>query len=117
MTIRDKLRTYREELPNALLLATLTAVVTLILAMLISVVLGGEQRELLRRAVSNGEEVVQHSAITRCELAYLVELVKVIGEQSPQLDLEDYPTVNTDGLDCEAVISQPFDTVDPQEEP
>lgn len=108
MTVSDKLRAYADELPGALMLAVLTAVTTILLILVLSAVLGAENRALQEQAVFNGEEVVDHAIVARCEMAYIVELLKEIGAQSESLDLTQYPNINVEGLDCEAVITEPF---------
>lgn len=71
-------------------LAILTAVVTLGLLVVLSVVFGGANAE--------------HRAETRCYNAQLDALLREIISNAPSLseavDLDDYPAVNIEGLDC-----------------
>jgi hypothetical protein len=106
--MRRRLRAYIEELPGALFLAILTAAVTILLALILSAVIGGQQRGLLESAAANGAEVVDHAKVARCESAYIVEMLRAIGQQSPTLDLSRFEPVNTTGLDCEAILRSPF---------
>ena len=106
--MRRRLRAYIEELPGALFLAILTAAVTILLALILSAVIGGQQRHLLESAAANGAEVVDHAKVARCESAYIVEMLRAIGQQSPTLDLSRFAPVDTTGLDCEAILHSPF---------
>jgi hypothetical protein len=97
---------------STLLLSLLTAATTIILAIVISLVLGAESRRLAEQAVFNGEEVVDHAIVARCEMAHVAEMLRTIGRESTNEDLREsllsYPPINTDGLDCDAIITQPF---------
>lgn len=88
--MRAAIRAYGAELPGALLLATLTAVVTLLLLVVLSALFGGANEE--------------HRLETRCYNAQVVGLLREIIENAPTLseavDLDDFPAVNTEGLDC-----------------
>ena len=106
--MRARARAYVAELPGALLLSILTATTTIVLALIISLVLGGESRALQEQAVANGQETVDHAAVSRCELAHVVDILKEIGEQAEGLDLSKYEELNTDGLDCDAILLEPF---------
>lgn len=106
--MRRKLRAYVAELPGALMLAFLTAIVTIVLILILSLVLGGEQRRLTSQAVQNGQEAIDSAVVARCEIAHLVDIVKEIGVQSSNLDLSRYDNINTEGLDCHAILTQPF---------
>lgn len=106
--MRAKMRAYWSELPGALMLAILTAITTIVLLLILSLFVGGQQRDLLRAAAENGGEVVDHAKVARCESAYIVEILRKIGDQSPSLDLSAYPPVNTTGLNCDRILSSPF---------
>ncbi len=92
-----RLRAYMEELPNALVLALTTAVTTLILAVLLNVVVGGDNRD--------------HRIATRCFAHQTTTLIREIVQSSDTLrdriDLSDYRPVSIEGLDCESVLEQP----------
>lgn len=95
-------------LPSILVLSFVTAVTTIVLAMILSLVIGGENRRLQQQAVTNAQEIVDHAAVSRCEMAYVVEILKEIGQQAEGLDLSAYPVINTEGLDCESILKDPF---------
>lgn len=101
-TTRLRLRTFWERFPEAILISVMTAVGVMILAVLLSTVTGSEAR----RAVN---EVFDHAAVTRCEMAYVIDILKEIGAQSPNIDLSDVPNINTEGLECDAYVQAPFD--------
>ena len=85
----NRFRVILNELPGAFLLSVLTAVVTLLLAILLSAVLGGENEA--------------HRLATRCYNAEIIDLLReVISESSlaDKVDLTQYPAVNTEGIDC-----------------
>lgn len=92
-----RLRVYLAELPNALLLAVTTAAVTLILAVLLSVVLGGEN--------------VRHREANRCQAALIVSMLRDAYRLNPVYEpiSERYPNVNTQGIDCTPYLVQPLD--------
>lgn len=94
------------------MLAVLTGSVTIVLALVVSLVLGAESRELYRQSVFNGEEVVDHAIVSRCEMAHIAGMLRIIGEQTTNEDLRaalaDYPIINTEGLDCDSIITEPF---------
>jgi hypothetical protein len=86
----------------------MTAVTTILLIMLLSAFIGAEQRDLQRQSVFNGEEIVDHALVARCESAYLVEMMKELGTTLQNDKLAEYPAINTEGIDCEFIIEQPF---------
>ncbi len=78
------------ELPGALAIATLTAAVTLLLALLLSATLGAESRD--------------RSAATRCYAAQTINMLR-----SAHPELQRYPPVNTEGLKCARYLMTPID--------
>lgn len=87
--MNDRVRAMLAELPGALLLATLTAVVTLLLAIALSTFTGQANR--------------QHQAETRCYNAEVIGMLREVVRNAPSLtdvDLDRFPPVNTEGLDC-----------------
>src|SRR5688500_13839370 len=104
--MRAKFMAYLQELPGALMLSILTAVTTILLILVLSSVLGQEGRALQKQAVFNGEEVVDHAIVARCELAHVVDILKEIGEQAEGMDLSAYDNINTDGLDCDHILTE-----------
>ena len=97
MTIRTKVRDYVDELPNLLLIAFTTAAVTLILAVLLSVVLGGEN--------------VRHREATRCQNALIVNMLRdayAVNEAYESIR-DNYPEINLDGIDCTPYLVEPLD--------
>jgi hypothetical protein len=85
------MRSILAELPGALLMATLTAIVTLALLLMLSLFLGGEARDLARQ--------------TRCYAALsnsiLHELLDAHGIEN------GYPRVTPDGVDCSFLLHPP----------
>lgn len=108
----SKLDLIRRELPGAILLAFITGVVTILLAVVLSLVTGGEQRRLFEQSVFNGEEVVDHAIVSRCEASYVAEMLRTIGRETTNKDLQEsllkFPPINTEGIDCEQIITTPF---------
>lgn len=93
MDIRTHLQALWHELPQAILLAVLTAVTTLFLVIVVSVVLGGETNE--------------HRQASRCfahdNMALLREIVLADPDLRKHIDLSRYPIINVDGVDCSAL--------------
>ena len=90
----SRLRAYLAELPNALFLGFITAAVTLILAIVLSVLLGGEN--------------VAHREASRCQAAYIVEVLEQFAEYHG-IDPADIDRINIEGLDCSEYIYDEFD--------
>lgn len=92
--------------------ALMTAVITVALAIIVSMVFGGESRRLFEQSVFNGEEVVDHAIISRCETAQIVLMLKDIGEATTNEALAErlamYPEINTENLPCDEIITGPF---------
>lgn len=95
---RIKVMTYWHKFPEAMAIAVLTAVTTIVLALVLSVVAGGESRAT--------------RAATRCYAAQTHEMIREIIENAPSLDglvdMEDYPPVNTEGLECDTYFLVPI---------
>lgn len=93
-------------------IALMTAVLVIIIASLVSFVFGGESRRLFEQSVFNGEEVVDHAIVSRCETAQIVRMLRDVGDASMNSDLSEkllsYPEINIEGLDCATIISEPF---------
>jgi hypothetical protein len=85
-----------DELPGALLLAILTAVVTLLLLVAISLVVGGdnEQHRLSSRCFAN-----QTTSLIR-------ELILASDALRERIDLSDFPPIDITGIDCDVVFRQ-----------
>jgi hypothetical protein len=89
------LRRVVAELPGTILLAVTTAVVTLMLILVVSVFLGGENSE--------------HRVSSRCVAWLQRELVVDLADHiDPHFDASKYPALNIDGIDC-GVIFTPLD--------
>lgn len=93
--LRSRLRAYAAELPNALMLAFTTAAVTLMLAVVLSLVLGGENH--------------RHREATRCQAAYIVDIMQEIAETA-EIPLTNNRDINTAGIDCAPYLVEPLDT-------
>ena len=95
--IRARLRAYVAELPNALVLAFTTAAVTLILAIILNMVLGGEN--------------VRHREASRCQAALIVSMLRDAYAVNPAYEVirDDYPEINLEGLDCTPYLVEPLD--------
>lgn len=93
----------RRELPGALALAILTGVVTLTLAVLLSIATGAERRE---------DRIAQ-----RCFAHQTTELLRQIVETAPSLsgaiDLSEYPVISIEGIDCDPVFEKTGDLLNP----
>ena len=106
--LSEKMRAYAAELPGAIMLSLLTAISVVVLILILSAILGGEQRALLEQSVFNGEEVVDHAIVARCEMAHVEDLLRFVLTES---GFEyDKPRINTDGLDCDYIITEPYRT-------
>lgn len=97
----ERITLYLKEFPSALVLAVMTAIVTLLLAMVLSAIMGGASRKA-------NAEIIDHSILARCQFAEVIEILKEIGEQSDSIDLSQYPQVNTSGIDCTGTLNEPF---------
>ena len=99
----SRARLLLKELPGALTLAALTAMVTLGLALLLSLVTGAEN--------------VAHREATRCHAALIVDMLQDAYEVNPEYEqiADDYPRVNTAEIDCAQYIEQPAIHIDPEE--
>lgn len=84
-----------QEWPTMVALSLLTAVVTLILAVALSFVLGAETRS-------------QREA-TRCYAAATVNMLHDVFDADPAHEAiaAEYPRINTDGLNCRAYFTAP----------
>ena len=93
MAMKRRLAGFLAELPGALMLAILTAATTLIMAVLLSAVLGTENAE--------------HRTASRCfahnTTALLREIVSESETLSRTIDLSLYPPISIDGIDCRAI--------------
>lgn len=90
--MRSALRGMLSELPGALLLATLTAVVTMVLLVILSFVLGAETRE-------RAEQQRCYAALSNAMLHDLLDAHGIVN---------DYPRVNPAGVDC-SFIEEPIE--------
>ena len=101
MTIRERLAAYVSELPNALFLAFTTAAVTLVLAVILSAVLGGEN--------------TAHRIATRCYAAQITNMLHDAFRVNAAYDeiRAKYPRVNLEGIDC-TFIEAPFEPGQPE---
>lgn len=92
----SRFREVLSKMPDTLLLAFTTAVVTLILLIILSLVLGGEN--------------VRHREAQRCQAALIVNMLRDAYALNPVYEpLRDkFPQVNTDGLDCRPYLVEPF---------
>ena len=87
----NRLRSVVNELP----LAVATAVITLVLALILSAALGSSSRN--------------ERAATRCYAAAAVNMLHDAFAANPIYEeiRENYPRINTDGLNCRAYLSSP----------
>lgn len=99
MAMKRRLAGFLAELPGALMLAILTAATTLIMAVLLSAVLGTENAE--------------HRIASRCFAHNTTELIREIVQASETLsetiDLSKYPPIDITGIDCESVYAEAVD--------
>lgn len=107
---RARIAGFFSEVRNGLTLAVLTAILTIAIAMILSALVGGESRALLRQAVFNGEETVDHAIVARCEMAHVAEMLRAIGNTDADVaeSLRRFPPINTEGIDCDTIIVEPF---------
>lgn len=92
--MRRRIRAYLDELPGALLLSLLTATTTIVLALVISIVVGGQNAE--------------HRLASRCFANQTMELIREIVRANENLDakinLDLYPPISIEGINCEVVF-------------
>lgn len=92
-----KVRGLFEALPGALFTSVLTGVVTLMLLILVSLVVGGDNAE--------------HRLASRCFANQTTELIREIVEAnenlSKRIDLDKYQPISIDGVDCDTVLEHP----------
>jgi hypothetical protein len=92
--ILDRLREVRAEIPEAVMLAVMTAFATLALLVVVSSVLGTANE--------------QHRIASRCFANQTTRLIREIVLSSDTLreriDLADYPLIDVTGIDCEIVF-------------
>lgn len=101
MTFRERFRAYAAELPYALVLAFTTAAVTLILAVILSAVLGGEN--------------VRHREAARCQAALIVSMLRdayALNEVYEPIR-NSYPEINLEGIDCTTYLREPLEPDSP----
>lgn len=93
MGLRARVADLISQLPGALVLSFLTAVTTVILIIVLSIVFGSEN--------------TAHREAARCQAAYIVDVLQEIAEQRG-LDLEHDEDIETSGLDCSKYLTDPF---------
>lgn len=97
MAMRRRAAELYRQLPGAFMMALLTAAVTIILAIVISTVVGGDNN--------------QHRLATRCFAHQTTTLIREIVEASDTLrdrvDLDAYPPIDITGVDCSLLFEQP----------
>lgn len=96
-TVGQRLRAYVAELTSALPLAFTTAAATLMLAVVLSVVLGGEN--------------VRHREANRCQAALIVAMLRDAYAVNPAYEAirDRYPEVNLEGIDCTPYVIEPLE--------
>jgi hypothetical protein len=94
---KTRLALLLRELPSALGLALLTAAVTLILAILLSTIMGAEN--------------VRHREANRCQSALIVSMLRDAYSLNPVYEpiRDRYPEVNLEGIDCTPYLVEPLD--------
>ena len=94
---KARMHAYAAELPNALFLAFTTAAVTLLLAVILSAVLGAENQ--------------RHREASRCQAALIVNMLRDAYGLNPVYEpiRTRYPRVNTDGIDCTQYLLDPIE--------
>lgn len=92
-----RLRDWAVDFWGSFRIALLTAATTLVLAILLSAVLGAEN--------------IRHREATRCHAALIVSMLRDAYAVNPAYEqIRDvYPAINLEGLDCNAYWTQPFD--------
>lgn len=93
--VLQRLRVYASELPNALFLAFTTAAVTLILAVILSSIIGGDNQ--------------RHREATRCQAALISDMLRDAYALNPVYEpiRDRYPAINTEGIDCHPYLIEP----------
>lgn len=93
---QSRFRSYLEELPNALVLGFVTAVTTILLAIVLSLVLGGANED--------------HRLAQRCFAHHTHEMVAAIIAAAPEhfadIDVSEYPEIDITGIDCSKYFSK-----------
>lgn len=93
----SRLRAFITQASGTLVIAFTTAVMTLVLLVVLSVVLGGEN--------------VRHRESSRCQSALIVSMLRDAFRNNPvnQDLLDRYPEINLDGIDCTPYLTEPLD--------
>lgn len=93
---RARVGAYLAELPGALRLSVLTAIVTLALAVALSLVLGSE----------NSDHRLELRCFERHTQQLLHEMVLADPALRDAIDLSQYPPINVNGIDCERFLEE-----------
>ena len=99
--LQARVREMMAEIPGMLMLAFTTAAVTLMLAVVLSIVLGGEN--------------VRHREANRCQAALIVSMLRDAYAVNPAYEeiRDRHPDVNLEGIDCRPYLVEPLDPDSP----